>query len=162
MKNLLTILFFLFAFGTLQAQTVECNSTSLVFQDVVCEDGGTPSPADDYLSFTVTGSNINSDQIVFPMGVNVTVTPGSFSSGILTLSSGSTTYDVDATSPGCAQLDLTVDFTDTSCDSVPVTVGLGAEAIPTMGQWGLMILCLLLTVIGIIKIRSKINQPITA
>lgn len=174
-KNLLILVFI----GTATmgfSQTFNCSAIThsgtgeeifFTFSDFVCNEGmDSNDPSDDFLEFTVTSANGNSSQFIsgFSMGQEPFIVSASpFNNTSLTnpgevrfhFGSSAFVVTIGAPSVGCAPLDLTLNWSSSTppCPAENFTVA-AAAAVPTLGQWGLIILCSLMFIFSVIVIKQ--------
>ncbi len=128
-----------------------CEITTSV--DVMCDDAGTPDdPSDDMTTITITVNN--SDPAAFP----------TFSDD---QGNANVAYGTPLVYNVVGDGGLTVNFTDdtdAACtDSVTVATGCPTvENIPTVGEWGLIILGLMMSITAIVGIRQRREEEVTA
>ena len=163
MKNFFFTLsvIFTFSFG-LSSQSFDCGGFSVDFGPVSCVDNGNVDPNDDYLSFTVTATvtdgNTGSGSIQFPTSVTVTDNMNNTDvTSNMSYEPDESPYSVQVPSDGCADVAFTIDLfgSNSSCQDLPGLLQVAPAAIPTLGQWGLIVLSLLITVIGLVFIRKR-------
>ncbi len=128
-----------------------CEISTIV--DTMCEDGGTPEdPSDDVTTITVTVNN--SDTANFP-----TFSDDQGNAGV----AYGTPIVYTVTGDGGLTVNFT-DDTDAACtDSITVTTGCATvENIPTVGEWGLIMLGLLMSITAVVGIRQRREEEVTA
>ena len=161
MKKLTTLLLLSFLSFSLQAQTLECENASATFTNINC--------TDDYLSFMVTSTNSGSLEFQnLPLGYNWELTSGALNGNnptptILYLYADPGTYSVmlsNISNPGCGIFNLSdiliypAEGSRQTCSDLNVLLNpAGQRPIPTLGQWGLIVLALILSISGITLIR---------
>jgi len=126
---------------------ISSSSTSM------CDDNGTPEDdSDDITTYTitVTGSNTGA-------GFTASVAPDS----------GALTYGTALTYTVIGSGGLSVTFTDDTDITCTATFNQGSgcatiENIPTVGEWGLIILTLLMSITAIVGIRARREEEATA
>ena len=128
-----------------------CNITTSV--DVSCDDAGTPEdPSDDMTTVTITV--LNDDPANFP----------TFSDD---MGNSNVAYGTPLVYNVVGDGGLTVNFTDdtdAACtDSVSVNTGCATqENIPTVGEWGLIMLGLLMSITAVVGIRQRREEEVVA
>jgi len=128
-----------------------CNITTSV--DVVCDDAGTPGdPTDDMTTVTITVNN--DDPANFP-----TFTDNMGNAGV----AYGTPIVYNVVGDGGLSVTFT-DDTDGMCTAeVDVATGCPTEEnIPTVGEWGLIILGLLMSITAIVGIRQRREEEVVA
>jgi len=144
-------------------QTME--EAFITFSGVVCDDMNNMDPNDDVITFTVSGENGNSSQSItgFPVWpptiqMNSNLNLDNMSQE-LNIWAGNNPFNeqVMAVSPGCAPLNLTLTWglSATNCNPEMVILDPAGAAIPTMSQWGIIILGFIVLIVGIVFIRQE-------
>jgi len=128
-----------------------CEISTVV--STMCDDAGTAEdPSDDVTTVMVTVNN--SDAANFP-----TFTDDQGNAGV----AYGTTLTYMVTGDGGLTVNFT-DDTDGACtDSISVSTGCATvENIPTVGEWGLIMLGLLMSITAIVGIRQRREEEVTA
>lgn len=160
MKKLLFIFsFFIFNISLSLGQSFTCGNGSFSVTSVAC----TAS----VLTFSVTNSNPDACTSVLNLSIPADVTVNGNPIANTTsffLPGGS--YSISIATPNCAPVALLLNYSGGACDGCPpgtfVLTGPSAP-IPTMGEWSLIILALMLSIGGIVvyKSRSAISKLVS-
>ncbi|MCB0645877.1 MAG: hypothetical protein KDC49_04400 [Saprospiraceae bacterium] len=147
----------LFSFAALKAQVVSCQGSSLTFTNVICLPGDPQQTSDDFLQFTVTSSGGGSSQssILLPMSS----TP---MAGTNFLPSNSpVTFSVPSINCAPLVIPFTIFGPQGECSNT-VTLQAPAAPIPTMDQWGIIIVFLGMSVTGLLFLRQRKTSRLIA
>ena len=134
-------------------------SAFLTFSGIVCDDMNNMDPTDDVIRFTVTGGNGNSSQSLsgWPEYPPTAITmPNNLNFSDMTMeldfwySNDAFSVEIEAGSDGCAPLNLMLDWGNNDCELVPVTLAPFAAPIPTLSQWGIIVLSMMLLIVGVL------------
>ncbi len=127
--------------------TGTCMITATVTGTPACDTGGDDDPSNDMVTFTVAVTdNGNGDATGWSDGMGNSGTYGSTATYTLVAGNSMMVTFTDAGDPDCmatVMLDAPVDFCET------------AENIPTVGEWGLIILGLLMSITAVVGIRQR-------
>lgn len=174
----LTLLCFIALSSISYAQTFTCGAIThsgtgeeifFTFSDFICDDMGTDDPNDDVLRFTVTSANGNSSQALtgFPVGQDPFIidadpfddtnldTPGEVQ---FWFGNSAFTVIIGAPSPGCAPLDLTLTYSSSGtppCSPESIVIDAAVAAVPTLSQWGIIILFTLMLIFSVTAIKQS-------
>ncbi|MCB0645878.1 MAG: hypothetical protein KDC49_04405 [Saprospiraceae bacterium] len=143
-KSVILIVLLVLCNLTLKAQIAPCNSDTITFYNVTCLGAATPGTDDDFLMFSVTSNSTNSNYITLPPGS----TPVTGQYGIF----GPGPYNFTVPSPNCGPVVIPTDVL--SCQG-SVTLQVLAAPIPTIGQWSIFIILIVMTITGLVVLRSK-------
>ena len=152
MKKLLFILcFFLINIGLSLGQSFTCNNGTFDITSVTCDAG--------LLTFSVTNTNPSgcSSYISLSAAADVTINGNKFD-GLLQFFIDNGTSTISITTPNCEAVAMVLNYSGENCTNcTPGTFLLtGPPApIPTMGEWSLFILWLMLSIGGIVAYKSK-------
>ena len=129
---------------TSKAQIATCNNDTLTFYNVTCLGAATPGTDDDFLMFSVSSNSTNSNYINLPAGSTpATGLYGIFAPGF---------YNITVPSPNCDP--VVIPTSVLSCQG-SVTLQASAAPIPTLGQWAMFIILIIMTITGLVVMRSK-------
>jgi hypothetical protein len=182
MKKILFVFIIMAVSISTYSQDFDCGNTTATISNLTCNDNGTPDPSDDFftLTFDVTATSGTSHSArIFQLPAGSTAVGPQGNQGPNTdfiasvyndpccTPSINTPLDITIPSAACADINYLIDIygydsgTMTSNDCAE-NMGngfsgtlMGPPPIPTMGQWGLIILGILLASIGIIWIRNR-------
>ena len=158
-------LFLIGILGELDANTVSCKANAFIsVSAVVCNNNNTLDGSDDYISFDINGQNSKGAIIGnLPSDVNIPshdqlelYSSDTFST--ITLK-GDGTYSLKVPAKSCQPLTLSVQWNGSDCNNSLLIVDSRAE-IPTLGQWGILILLISIFIIGYLEIKKTKNRPI--
>ena len=159
MKKLLFIFsFFIFNISLSLGQSFTCNDGSFTVTSVACTAG--------ILSFTVTSNSPSMCTSFITLSTPADVTVDGTPQGSVSLFYlfGNKDFSISIATPNCAPVPMVLNYSGL-CDCAAVTFVLtGPSApIPTMGQWSLIILALMLSIGGIVvyKSRSAISKLVS-
>lgn len=124
--------------------TLQCEDNTTTISNIICEN--------DFISFNVTASaGCTNDIYIANMTVSnfYAIVPAVF----------------NVPSPGCLPINVTFSLSRTSsCNHFElesILIGPDTAPIPTVGLWGLIILSIFLSVLGVSIIKRKISQQET-
>lgn len=158
-KHIIAFFFFAIPFLSVKAQqTFTCNQAIIVFSEAIC--------SGDSLRYTVTVTgDINCSATAFGIPVNtVVIADGGSPQVILDGQLFISNLDlIQFIVPGCGPVPMLIDFASMqgcdACTDITIVID-GGLAIPTLGQWGLITLSLLLFIFGLVKLRSGFISPV--
>jgi hypothetical protein len=169
MKITLQLIIFIFFINYHSiAQVLECEESSVEFIEITCIGDETPTTDDDSLSFLIATTNLQG-LTIDPLPINFTV---QVLEGILGWKTDKNRtaiafaylnvpniVQITASSPGCAPLNLSGLYlrpfnSPTTCESSTLIVPQNLAPIPTLGQWGLIVLGLAVGIFGIAFLRK--------
>ena len=143
---------------SLMGQSVECGSAgTATIENIQC--------TDDYITFMVTGTGTNSNSAQFHgIPSNSSIDYGSgvdpYADGMnFAFGNAPALSNVTFNMPtiGCAPLVLNLTILSNGSCSELLTLNPNMAAIPTLGQWALIILAFLFTIFGVVQIRKRIS-----
>jgi hypothetical protein len=165
MKNLIFVsLFVFFGIGMANSQTFTCPGNNFVenqiveFGTVTCENDGNI----DYLMVRMTVTDVSdcsSSLVLSNLPEDVSVDGGSINPNTShTFFDGS--YNLAIPSDNCADVASVMNITSfTDCGDCLIEFTLSESlVIPTLGQWGLILLSLACMVFGVLYLRKRIVQ----
>ena len=161
MKTFIALIFFGCLTISSNAQSLDCDDGMTSFTEVNC--------TDDYLSFVVTSNNVRTLEFnMLPEGYQWSLEAGSLNFNATNPTSlvlFTTNFTVplsvmvsNISNPGCGVFNLSPIYIETrnstDCPDLSLLLNQGdVRPIPTLGQWGLIVLALILSISGITLIR---------
>jgi hypothetical protein len=157
MKTLILSLFCFTVCFNLNGQIITCDPYTTNFTDVECIDGN--------ILFTVTSNNPNSFTLFEVPAGAVVNSPDLFSlsGNVFTVYNG--TFFVNMPSPGCLPLNFpyfAYDGNTTFCTGNLIIQGAPVAPIPTLSQWMIATLAFMVTIFGVLGIRSSLSRKVEA
>ena len=161
---LLFWLYSAYTFGQAVECTADMDNKSITLNAAICNNNGTVPTLDDYISFVVAGTNL-SNVYLENLPLNTTVSPLEnidliqSNGSMYAILNGDGPYQFTSPSAACIPLNLTVNWSTTECQDSRLLV-LPSSIIPTLGQWGIIILVILIFIVGYLEIEKGKTRPI--